>query len=302
MCAPAGTHVIGMRCPYHPERPATIPVPPNLDDDGGWIGWIPDCCGLPAWRCAEGALLPMDAQYCTFHGCPRPHLGRVVHEVAGDVVRAAILERSLELPPLSDGSSTPCLAGNVLVYLSEGGRLVALDLGSGATLFLAAQLRAAALRVDGGRIVGALRTEVGIRYVSWETRDVREALRHGETGVRSAPATGAGANLLGLPRDATRLHVGSGLLRIVVEHDPLDGGEADAYHRVTGVEPGPWLVRRFPNPDGPPLHHPDLRPQVLHQVPVPIPGGVLVLGQLRVLGRVVAGAVLVPTSGGTDGA
>lgn len=289
-----------MRCPYHPDRAAGIPVPPMLADGDGWIGWLSDCCGLPAWCCSEGALLPIEAQYCTFHGCPRPHLGRVVHEVAGPAARPAILERPLELAPLADGSSTPCLAGNVLAYLTEAGRLVAVDAGGDATLFLAARVQAAALRLDAGRIVGALRTETGIRYVAWEVREIRDALRLGEPGVRSAPATGAGANLLGLPRDGTRLHLGSGLLRIVVEHDPLDGPESDAYHRVTGVEPGPWLIRRFPNPDGPPLHHPDLRPQILHQVPVPVPGGVLLLGQLRWHGRTVGGAVLVPTSGGAD--
>lgn len=295
-----------MRCPYHPERSATISLPSaHADDEDGWLGWLEGCCGLPAWRCPQGALLPMEAKYCTYHGCARPNPGRVAHEIAAtgprpDVPRPTLIARALELAPAADGASTPCLAGNVLVYLTDGGRLVAVDAGGEASLFLAAQVQTAALRVDGLQVVGALRTEAGVRYLAWEIRDLREALRTGSGAVRPAPTTGTGANLLGLPRDRSRLHQGSGMLRLVVEHDPVDGEAAGIYRKVAGVEPGSWLIRRLPNPDGPPIHHPDLRPQVLHQVPVPIPGGVLVLGQLRWFGRTATGALLVPTVGGYD--
>lgn len=302
MMGPSNGSPHGMRCPYHPDHPADISVPPELDDDDGWIGWLEGCCGLPAWRCPQGALIPVEARFCTYHGCHRPELVRVVHEVASALgarraFRPGLVERALELAPAADGASTPCLAGNVLVYLTDSGRLIALDAGGDSTVFLAAQVQAVALRLEGVRVIGALRTDAGVRYLSWDVRDLREALRS-NGAARPTPATGTGANLLGLPRDRSRLHQGAGLLRLVVEHDPVEGPLVDVYRATTGVEPGAWLIRRTPNPEGPEIHHPDLRPQVLHQVPVPVPGGILLIGQVRWLGRTASGAVLVPTDGG----
>lgn len=293
-----------MSCPYHPDQAAELSIPAGMDDGSGWIGWLTGCCGLPAWRCAEGALSPMEAQYCVFHGCARPRMDRMVHEVAaaqGLMKRSelpALIQRALEVAPLADGSSTPCLAGNVLVYLSEGGRLVALDLGGTAALFLAAQVRAAALRVEHGNVVGAIRTASGVRYLAWDVRDLRDALIEGAPAVAPSPATGTQVHLFGLPRDDGVLHQGSGLLRLEVTHDPVGEDLAAAYRKLAGTAPGPWVVHRIANPAGPQVHHPDLRPQLLHQVPVPIPGGVLVLGQVRWLGHTATGALLVPTVGG----
>jgi hypothetical protein len=105
-------------------------------------------------------------------------------------------------------------------------------------------------------------------------------------------------HLLGLPRDRTRLHQGAGMMRLVVEHDPVPDEQADRYERITGVAPGEWLIRRTPNPEGPLVPQPDLRPQALDQVPVPVPGGVFLLGRLRWYGRTVSGALLVPTVAG----
>lgn len=293
-----------MSCPYHPDQAAELSIPAGIDDGGGWIGWLSGCCGLPAWRCPEGALSPMEAQYCVLHGCPRPRMDRMLHEVgaARGVIRRSelpsLIQRGLDLAPLGDGSSTPCLAGNVLVYVSEGGRLLALDAGGSASLTLAAPVAAAALRVDQGQVVGALRTPAGVRYVAWDVRDLRDALAEGAPAVPPTPATGTHVHLFGLPRDDGVLHQGSGLLRLEVTHDPVGEEHANAYKRVTGAAPGPWVVRRIANPSGPSVAHPDLRPQLLHQVPVPIPGGVLLLGQVRWLGHLATGALLVPTVGG----
>lgn len=293
-----------MTCPYHPDEAAEIVVPAAFDDGGGWLGWISGCCGLPAWRCPQGALLPMEARFCTFHGCPRPRMDRMAHEVAlaaglgRGVQLPPLIQRALELPPLADGSSAPCLAGNVLVYLTEGGRLVALDAGGDATLFLAAQVRSAALKVEEGRIVGALRTGSGVRYLAWDVRDLRDALREGGAVVPPVPAPGTQVHLLGLPRDEGVLHQGAGLLRLEVSWDPVSDDAAAVYRKVTGAAPGPWVVQRIANPLGPSVHHATLRPQLLHQVPVPVPGGVLMLGQVHWLGNTAAGALLLPTVGG----
>ncbi len=293
-----------MNCPYHPKEDAALEVPAGLQDGGGWVGWLDGCCGLPAWRCEQGALLPMEARFCVYHGCSRPRLDRVVHEVAAGsglyrgARQPALIQRALELGPNPDGASSPCLAGNVLVYLTENGRLLAVDVGGDAAIFLAAQVRAASLRVDAGRVVGALRTGAGVRYLAWDVRDLRDALREGETVVPPTPAPGTHVHLLGLPRDEGALHRGSGLLRLEVWWDPVPDEVSTLYQRVTGTAPGPWRIHRVTNPLGPEVHHPDMRPQVLHQVPVPIPGGVLLLGQLRWLGHTAAGALLVPTVGG----
>lgn len=293
-----------MNCPYHPQQPAAIEVPAGLEDDGGWIGWLDGCCGLPAWRCPKGSLLPMEAAFCVYHGCPRPRMDRMLHEVGsarglvGPSALPALIQRSLELPPSSDGQSSPCIAGNILVYLTENQRLVAVDIGGDATIFLSSQVRSVALRLELGRVVGALRTDSGVRYLSWDVRDLRDALREGSSVVAPEPAPGTQVHLLGLPRDDGVLHQGSGLLRLEVAFDPPPDQVASTYKKLTGTAPGPWVVRRIPNPLGPVVHHTDLRPQRLHQVPVPVPGGVLVLGQLRWLGNTAAGALLVPTVGG----
>ncbi len=293
-----------MNCPYHSHQAAAIDVPAGLEDDTGWIGWLDGCCGLPAWRCPQGALLPMEAAFCVYHGCPRPRMDRMVHEVgaAQGLVdsdkQPALIQRTLELAPNPDGLSSPCIAGNILVYLTENGRLVAVDIGGDATIFLAAQVKAAALRVELGRVVGALRTGAGVRYLAWDVRDLRDALREGASVVSPVPAPGTQVHLLGLPRDEGVLHQGSGLLRLEVAYDPAPDEVSATYRKLTGSSPGLWVVRRIANPLGPPVHHSDMRPQLLHQVPVPIPGGVLMLGQLRWLGNTAKGALLVPTVGG----
>ncbi len=297
-----------MNCPYHSDRRADIPIPVALEEQTGWLGWMEGCCGLVAWRCEMGELLPVEAKFCTFHGCERPRINRVAHEwTPGDgqprkVKPPTVIERALELAPMADGNSTPCLAGNVLVYLTDSGRLVALDVGGEGTIFLAAQVRAASMRLEGGTVIGALQTDAGVRYLSWEVRDLRDGLARNGV-VQPTPMKASSAHLLGLPRDHTRLHQGTGLLRLVVEHDPIASDELIAtYKKVTGASPGPWVIRRTPNPDGPPIHHPNLRPQQLLQVPSPIPGGVLVLGTVRYFSKALAGALLIPNVGRLDAA
>jgi hypothetical protein len=210
-----------------------------------------------------------------------------------------VVQRTLELaPPQSSGQSAPCLAGNVLVYLTESGRLIAVDVGGENTVFLAAKVQACALRVDAGRVVGALRTAAGVRYLAWDVRDLRDVLREGGAVVPPVPAPGTRVHLLGLPREGGILHQGSGMLRLEVAHDPVPVALEESYRKLVGAAPGAWLIRRTPNPLGPPVHHDQLRPQSLLQVPVPVPGGVLVLGQVRWLGSTAAGALLIPTIGG----
>ncbi len=255
------------------------------------------------WRCPYGDLHPIDAQFCTFHGCERPPPGRVAHEVAsgqggrGDVAAPGLVQRVLEQAPAADGKSTPALAGNLLCYLAEGGRLMALDLGSSGRLLLTAGVQACTLKVRGGDVIGALAIEGGIRYLAWDTRDVRDGLRSGSpVAPREIPPTGV--HLLGLPQDRTRLHQGTGPLRLVVEHDPLPDDVVELYQSAHGVPPGEHLIRRNRNPLGPPVPHLELRPQVLRQVPVPVPGGTFVLGQVRWFGRNLDGALLIPTVAG----
>ena len=89
------------------------------------------------------------------------------------------------------------------------------------------------------------------------------------------------------------------MMRLVVEHDPVPPDDAAGYRAAAGCEPGEWLIRRTPNPEGPAVPFPDLRPTALHQVPVPVPGGVFLIGRVRWFGREVAGALLVPTVAGT---
>ena len=215
----------------------------------------------------------------------------------GAVGPPGLVQRPLEQPPATDGKSTLALAGNVLVYLGEGGRLIALDFGGNGRLLLAAGVLAAALRVRGGDVIGAFQVEGGMRYLAWDVRDLRDALRSGAiVAPREVPPTGV--HLLGLPGERTRLHQGAGPLRLVVEHDPVEEEVAEPYRQATGVSPGEYLIRRTVNPRGPAVAHPDLRPQVLHQVPVPVPGGTFLIGQIRWFGRNVAGALLVPTVGG----
>ncbi len=289
-----------MRCPYHPEGVVRLPVPVDARGDAGWIGWMEGCCSLPAWRCPHGDLHPIDAQYCTYHGCERPPPGRVTHEVAagpggrGDVAAPGIVQRALDQLPAADGKSTPALGGNVLCYLAEGGRLLAIDLGSSGRLLLTSGVQACTLKVRGGDVIGALAIEGGIRYLAWDLRDLRDGLR---TGTPLAPREIAptGVHLLGLPSDRTRLHQGTGALRLVVEHDPLPEELVELYQAVNGTPPGEHLVRRTGNPLGPKVPHLELRPQVLRQVPVPVPGGTFVLGQVRWFGRNLDGALLVPT-------
>ena len=259
------------------------------------MGWLDGCCGLPAWVCPEGRLQPIEAHYCVTHGEERPHPERMVHErLGGDVPR--VVRRALELQPASDGLSTPCLAGSVLVYLTETGRLVAVDMASEATVFLAEKVHQASCRIDRGLVRAALRLDVGVRYCAWDVRDLRDGLSD-YTEVDASNSGGAGSNLLGLPHNRTRLHIGSGLVRLVVEHDPIEGPLAEMYKETTGVWPGPWLIRRTSNPRGPAVYDIDLRPQDLWQVPVPIPGGILVIGAVRAGGVLVSGALAIPNQG-----
>jgi len=291
-----------VRCPYHPHQPARIPAPEAASrPEDGWIGWLDGCCSLPAWRCPYGDLHPADAAYCTFHGCPRPELSRVTHEVAlgrnglRDVTPPDLLERTLEVPPHTDGRSTPALAGNVLVYLAGDGRVVAVDMGGEQRVTLAHDVDAAAMRLVGGEVVAALQAAGAVRYLAWAVADLRDALVLGVDDIAARPSTATTVHLLGLPQERTRLHQGAGMLRLVVEHDPVPDEQAELYESVCGARPGPWLVRRTPNPNGPRVAHPDLRPQLLHQVPIPIPGGVFLLGRVRWFGRNLEGALLVPT-------
>jgi hypothetical protein len=282
-----------MRCPYHPEKTVAAEFPRSAVDGEGWYLWLDDCCGLPVWRCPEGELHPMEARFCRTHGEGRPHPERLAHEVL-DVRRPRMLERALSLPPMADGLSTPCLVGDVLVYLTEKGQLVAVDMCSDDSIFLATDVLQASLRLDGGFVRAGLRIASGIRYLAWDARDLRDALgAFGE--ITAVPSSGAGSSLLGLPHNNTRLHLGAGLVRLVVEHDPVDGPLAELYQKVTGTWPGPWLIRRTANPLGPTVRDIDIRPADLWQVPVPVPGGVLVLGAMRVDGRQATGALLVPT-------
>lgn len=259
------------------------------------MGWLDGCCGLPAWVCPEGQLHPIEANFCTLHGEERPHPERMLHERLGGRP-PRVVRRSLELMPASDGLSTPCLAGNVLVYLSDTGRLVAVDMASESTVFLAEDVLQASCRIDRGWVRAALRLQSGVRYRAWDVRDLRDGLAD-YTEVDSTASGGAGSNLLGLPHNLTRLHMGSGLVRLVVEHDPVEGQLAETYKETTGVWPGPWLIRRTANPRGPAVHDIDLRPQDLWQVPVPIPGGILVIGAVRAGSAVVSGALAIPTLG-----
>ncbi len=293
-----------MRCPYHPHQTARFTVPGGRDDEVGWLGWLEGCCGLPAWRCGLGELHPVDAAWCTYHGCQRPPLSRVAHEVANgpsggrDVAPPSLLVRSLEIPPNADGRSTPALAGNVLAYVSADGRVVAVDMGGERSVVMAERVDAAALKVVGGDIVGALHGPTGLRYPAWSIDDLRIALATDVPTLWGRATNAVAVHLLGLPRDRTRLHQGAGMMRLVVEHDPVPDEQADRYERITGVAPGEWLIRRTPNPEGPLVPQPDLRPQALDQVPVPVPGGVFLLGRLRWYGRTVSGALLVPTVAG----
>ena len=282
-------------CPYHTDQPANIHIPESARDGGGWNGWLSGCCGLPAWVCPRGVLQPIEAHFCVLHGEPRPHPERMVHEVLGGE-RPKIVRRSLELAPASDGLSSPCIAGNILVYLTETGRLVAVDLLAEGTIFLAENVLQASLRLDCGLITGALRIDEGVRYLAWDVRDLREALFEYQK-ANGTTTSGAGSHLLGLPHNNTRLHVGSGLVRLVVVHDPIEGKLAEIYRQTTGVWPGPWLIQRTLNPHAEPMIDINLRPQDLWQVPSPVPGGVLLLGSIRSGGALVSGALLLPTVG-----
>jgi hypothetical protein len=292
-----------VRCPYHPEGVVSLPIPADARGDAGWIGWLEGCCSLPVWRCARGELHPIDAQFCTYHGCERPPPGRVTHEVAsgpggrGDVAAPGIVQRVLEHPPHAKGTSTPALAGNVLCYLAEGGRLLALDLGSTGRLLLTAGVQACTLKVRGGDVIGALAIDGGMRYLAWDLRDIRDSLRSG-TPVAPREIAPTGVHLLGLPTDRTRLHQGTGALRLVVEHDPVPDDVAEIYQTAHGVPPGEHLVRRTGNPLGPRVPYLELRPQVLRQVPVPVPGGTFLLGQVRWFGKNLDGALIIPTVAG----
>jgi len=286
-----------MFCPYHPGQPVTLALPPDALGAEGINTWLSGCCGLPVWICPEGELQPIEARYCVSHGEERPHPEKMAHEM-GLVPAPRMVRRALELPAMSDGLSAPCMVGNVLVYLTEKGRLVAVDMVSDAAVFLAEDVLQASLRLERGMVRAALRIESGVRYLAWDVREVREALAE-FTEISGHPTGGAGSNLLGLPHNRTRLHVGAGLVRLVVEHDPVDGALAEVYKEVTGSFPGPWLIRRTVNPQGPPVHDIDLRPTDLWQVPVPIPGGVLILGVVRAFGEVIAGALAIPNLGAT---
>lgn len=293
-----------MRCPYHPNEDAELTVPEGASAPGGWIGWLEGCCGLPAWRCDRGALHPVDAMYCTYHGCERPLLDRVTHEVAAgedgceDVAAPGLLQRELAQAPAADGRSTPALAGNILVYLTAGGTLVAVDFGGEGRIALASDLQSATLRLRRGEVIGALSNAGGLRYLAWRVRDLRDAMADTERRVAPRAIEATGVHLLGLPAERTRLHQGTGLLRLVVEHDPVDDALSEVYEAATGAPPGAFLVRRTTNPAGPQVAHPDLRPQLLQQVPVPVPGGTFLLGRLRWFGESYTGALLVPTVAG----
>jgi hypothetical protein len=136
-----------------------------------------------------------------------------------------------------------------------------------------------------------------MRYLAWDLRDIRDSLRSG-TPVAPREIAPTGVHLLGLPTDRTRLHQGTGALRLVVEHDPVPDDVAEIYQTAHGVPPGEHLVRRTGNPLGPRVPYLELRPQVLRQVPVPVPGGTFLLGQVRWFGKNLDGALIIPTVAG----
>lgn len=284
-----------MHCPYHPHQAILVDLPEHLQDGNGWIVWPTGCCGVPVWRCPEGLLHPLEARFCTHHGCERPPAARVLHEVYGASL-PGLVHRRLELEPAHDGQSTPALAGNVLIYLTRKGRLVAVDLGGSGATYLADGIEQASLRVERGQVVALLRSAGSVQSMSWDSRDLREAVEDGSS-AQAERWSGASTSLLGLPVGGGRLHLGSGLVRLIVEDDPVPPIAQDAYQRVTGVRPGRWLIRRTHNPSAPTIHLPDLRPQRLDQVPVPVQGGVLLIGQLRYRGVSVEGAMVVPNYG-----
>ncbi len=159
----------------------------------------------------------MEALFCTYHGGERPHLGRVTHEIAagpaGQGAAPGLVRRGLEQAPSPDGRSTPALAGNVLVYLTEAGTLLCVDFGGTGRMVLASGLEAATPRLRGGEVIGALSGDGGVRYLAWGGRDLRDALRLGRGNVAPRSIEATGVHLLGLPSDRSRPHPGTGRSR-----------------------------------------------------------------------------------------
>ena len=214
-----------------------------------------------------------------------------------------LLHRDLAQVPARDGRSTPVLAGNVLVYLADTATLVATDFRPepGPALPLLEGVEEATMTLHRGSVVAAVRTEHGLSYLGWSVLGLRRAL----AADRPVEAPHSIDPLLvhprRLPSGRGRVHHGMGTLRLVVEHDPVTGPLAALYERSVHAPPGPYLLRRAANPKQGSALRTHLRPQLLHQVPVPVPGGTLVLGRLRWFGESMEGAMLVPTvQGGRD--
>ena len=276
-------------CPYHPAGEVRLPGGEGGAEGAGpaRIGWLQGCCGLVAWRCPHGVLQPQEARYCTVHGCPAPAAGSVPHEI-GQIPVPPPVVHPLERRPDPTGRSTPALAGNVLAYLAEAGEVVVADLGGGATVSLIGDIGRATLRIVDGTLLAALSTPRGVRRLAWRVRDLRDAL-----DGRIDPPEGIGVEVSGLypeglPRSGERRRYGAGPLRVDVEHDPVPDDVARIYLEVTGASAGRYLIWPRGSARG-------IRPQLLHQIPVAIPGGTLILGRLRDGGQTAQGATLMPT-------
>ncbi|MBX2797398.1 MAG: hypothetical protein KTR31_07020 [Myxococcales bacterium] len=288
-----------MFCPYHPEVSAELEVPGDRRDVA-WIGWLHACCHLPVWRCGQGVLHPIEARFCTAHGCRRPARDQVVHEALPSQGAPAAVAQALAHPPSSDGRSTPAVAGNVLAYLTDAGAVVAVDFGRRSDaqepLVLMSGVRAASLQVRRGLVVGAILTHTGFRYVGYDIRQLRDTLRRGLSAPEPLAVDERWVHLRTLPEGRARVSHGRGALRLVVEHDPVQGKAARIYRGLVGEDPGPFLVRRSAGTRDAQrfVAH---RPLRLLQVPVPVPGGTFLLGRVRWCGAVSRGAVLLPTLG-----
>ncbi len=268
------------------------------------MGWLTGCCGLPAWRCGQGSLHPMEAEYCPVHGEPRPPWHKVAHEAdelwQGGGPEVDLRVRRLDPPPRIDGASAPALSGNVLAYVTEAGEVVVVDFRRyAARLRLVEGVRAAVLVVSGGELRAALHLDSAAprRWVAWELADLRAALRAPRPPRDPRPIDPMAVPAIALPQAAgaptsARLHWGTGARRLIVEHDPVVGPVATVYTDTTGGQPGEYLVRR--PPCGTTGKEWQVRPQDLYQLPAAVPGGTLLMGRIRWFGDHVDGALVLP--------